>query len=120
MMVYNLSMLIITVASYSGWTGVRDYTISFRSETLFRTLASPMVKRCLFTIETGFTGILSKFIRGNVEEDYVSLCERGALPLIVRPKGDDWEVVGNCYIHGRMKEEPYESVRKDMETMWFV
>ena len=118
--VYDISMLIITVASYSGWTGVIDYMISFRPETLFGTLASPMIKRCLFTTEAGFTGIGPKFIRGIVEGDYVALCEGGALPLIVRPKEDDWEVVGDCYIHGRMNEELYESVRKDMETLWFV
>ena len=119
-MVQFVTVLICTIASYFGWTGVIDYMINFTPETLFRTLASPMLNRCLFTTEAGFTGLGPKLIKGDVDEDYVALCEGASLPLIVRPKGDDWEVIGDCYVHGWMNGELYEIVRKDMKTMWFV
>ena len=117
--VHYIIMLICTIASYFGWIAVIDYMVYFTPETTFRTLASPLLNRCLFRTEAGFIGLGPRLIRGDVDEDYVALCEGGALPLIVRRKGDDWEVIGDCYVHGWMNGELYEIAKKDMKTMWF-
>jgi hypothetical protein len=40
--------------------------------------------------------------------DYVALFEGGKVPLVVRPSGDAWELVGDCYVHGIMKGEAWK------------
>ena len=40
------------------------------------------------------------------------------MPLIVRKRGLEWELVGDAYIHGMMQGE--EWVEEDCEGMWFV
>ena len=107
------------VASKFGWNGVINSIINFAPEKpLFREIATPMLDRRLFRTQEGFIGLGPKLMRE--DEDYVALCEGGALPLVVRPKGDDWEVVGDCYIHGITRGEAYELVKDEVKTMWFV
>jgi len=35
-------------------------------------------------------------------DDLVLLCRGGRLPIVLRRKGDAWEFIGDCYIHGLM------------------
>lgn len=109
---------ICSVAVKLGWKGVANSIINFTPDTIFRSMATPMLNRRLFRTQEGFIGLGPKLMRE--DEDYVALCEGGALPLIVRPKGDDWEVVGDCYIHGIMRGEAYELLKDQFKTMWFV
>jgi hypothetical protein len=41
----------------------------------------------------------------------VSLVRGGKAPLVLRPVGDSWEVIGDCYVHGIMNGEAFNEAR---------
>ncbi|KAJ4362571.1 hypothetical protein N0V83_010665 [Neocucurbitaria cava] len=50
--------------------------------------------------------------------DCVVLCKRGGSPLIMRPNGGSWELVGDSYVHGMMSGEVFEEEK--CRTMWLA
>ncbi|KAI9854714.1 MAG: hypothetical protein M1813_000897 [Trichoglossum hirsutum] len=40
--------------------------------------------------------------------DRVVLVKGSAVPLIIRAAGDDWQLVGGCYVHGIMQGKAFE------------
>ena len=115
--VYYIIDCICSVASFFGWQRVVDFFM-ITPDTWFRTLAAPMLNRRMILTENRLIGLAPKLTRE--DEDYVALCEGDTLPIIVRPKGSDWEFVGDCYIHGLMNGEAYDLVKHEFKTMWFV
>ena len=113
---------ICVVASFFGFQRVVDFFVNFTPETLFPMKASPRQNRRMILTQHRCIGLAPKLTRE--DGDYVALCEGGALPLIVRPKGDDWELVGDAYIHGMMTGEIYDRLKHELkhefQTMWFV
>lgn len=48
--------------------------------------------------------------------DRIILAKGGKLPLVLRPKGKHWELIGDCYIHGYMDGSRWEvEVEKGVE-----
>ena len=45
--------------------------------------------------------------------DTVALCKGAKLPLIIRPKGRDWEFIGDYYVHGVMDGILWEMLEGD-------
>ncbi|KAI4284671.1 MAG: hypothetical protein L6R38_001249 [Xanthoria sp. 2 TBL-2021] len=95
-----------------------------RPKTLWPSLQSPMLHRRIFTTKTGLLGLGPKLM--GQDGDLITLFKGGALPLIVRPKGhnddgtEEYELIGDCYIHGIMEGELYESFKGKFKTMWLV
>jgi hypothetical protein len=48
--------------------------------------------------------------------DKVGLFKGGKVPLIIRPKDDCWELVGDSYIHGMMFGELFNE--NNCQTIW--
>ncbi|KAK4635343.1 hypothetical protein CLAFUW4_02323 [Fulvia fulva] len=48
---------------------------------------------------------------GAREGDLVALLEGGDVPFIIREYGEQWLIVGECYVHGIMNGEAYDAAR---------
>ena len=48
--------------------------------------------------------------------DSIVLLKGGRLPFVVRKEGENWAVLGSCYIHGIMSGERFDEKR--CRTMW--
>ncbi|CAF9925249.1 MAG: hypothetical protein HETSPECPRED_005786 [Heterodermia speciosa] len=118
MIIYGMS-LAGGIVWFLGWMGVFNYMLNFSPQTLFKNIAWPVTNRSLFKTESGYIGIGPKLIRRGLDGDHIAFCEGGGLPLIVRPSGDEWEIIGDCYVYGWMKGEFYEMLKDDMKMMWF-
>jgi hypothetical protein len=40
--------------------------------------------------------------------DYIALVKGGRVPLVLRPKGNDWELIGDAYVHGIIYGEVFK------------
>ncbi len=77
------------------------------------------MKRCdqrrMFRTKTGLIGIAPE----NAQcRDSVALLKGGALPFVLRAKDGDWELVGDCYVHGTMDGEAFDEEK--CKEMWLV
>ena len=77
------------------------------------------LKRCdqrrMFRTKTGYIGIAPQ----NAEcRDSIALLKGGALPFVLRAKGGDWELIGDCYVHGTMNGEAFDEEK--CTEMWIV
>lgn len=50
--------------------------------------------------------------------DRVVLMKGLRTPVVVRPRGDGWELVGDCYIHGMMQGELFRG--GECRLVWLV
>jgi hypothetical protein len=50
--------------------------------------------------------------------DSVAISKGGRTPLILRPRGEHWELIGDSYMHGMMNGELYDEKR--CELIWLV
>jgi hypothetical protein len=48
--------------------------------------------------------------------DRIVLCKGGRLPLVLRKKGQNWELVGDCYVAGMAKGEKWDETK--CKPMW--
>jgi hypothetical protein len=67
--------------------------------TGFPQLATHMSYRRMIKTDNGLFGLAGPL---TVPGDTIVLCSGGKLPLVLRPNGEDWKLVGECYIHGIM------------------
>jgi len=71
--------------------------------------------RRMFKTRDGYIGLGPS---GMKEGDRIALFKGGKLPLVVRPVGEDLELVGDCYVHGIMFGERFRE--EECELIWFV
>ena len=69
--------IVCVVAFNFGLTGFAKSIINFTPNTVFRSIATPMLNRRLFRTNEGFIGLDPKLMKEG--EDYIALCEGGAL-----------------------------------------
>lgn len=67
-------------------------------------LGQAMYHRRLFTTCNGYIGIGSRTLRPG---DRICVLLGCVVPLIVRPRGNHYELIGECYIHGMMNGETF-------------
>ena len=109
-----LMMCLCMIAQYMNWPRLINFVL-FNPETAFVSLAIAVQDRKMMRSEKGYIGVVQRRTR---DDDYIALCKGGKVPLIVRKRGLEWELVGDAYIHGMMQGE--EWVEEDCEGMWFV
>ncbi|PCD41064.1 hypothetical protein AU210_003623 [Fusarium oxysporum f. sp. radicis-cucumerinum] len=66
---------------------------------VFPKLASLIVRRRVIGTDQGLIGLAPA---QTLPGDIIVLCRGGKLPLILRPSGERWQLVGDAYIHGLM------------------
>ncbi|MCJ1360121.1 MAG: hypothetical protein MMC33_010124 [Icmadophila ericetorum] len=84
-------------------------------ESIFLTLCSPVKNRRIVLTDHRMIGLVPGSAQ---DDDFIALFKGGRLPLVVRPKDGDWELVGDCYMHGIMAGQIWDE--KLCQEMWFV
>ena len=102
------------IAQYMNWPRLINFVL-FNPETAFVSLAIVVQDREMMRSEKGYIGVVRRRTR---DDDYIALCRGRKVPLIVRKRGLEWELVGDAYIHGMMQGE--EWMEEDCEGMRFV
>ncbi|KAJ9656036.1 hypothetical protein H2201_008662 [Coniosporium apollinis] len=74
-------------------------------DNTFARLATHWAYRRLMRTDEGLIGLAPSLTQPG---DVVALCQGGKLPLILRRKGKDWELIGDCYVHGLMDGKLWE------------
>lgn len=68
----------------------------------FRTLTGNVTNRRIARTMNGYAGLVPRIAQ---EGDYVVLLKGGKLPFILRPRGKEWELIGDAYVHGMARGE---------------
>jgi hypothetical protein len=71
--------------------------------------------RRLFKTTKGYIGIGPRSLE---KGDAVTLFKGGMVPLVIRSRGDKWELIGDCYVHGIMHGEKYSAQR--CSVLWIA
>jgi hypothetical protein len=93
----------------------------FEENDLVRKYYDAVVNACsmhrLFVTKEGYIGLGPSSMRC---DDVVAILFGGKVPLVLRKEGRQWNLVGECYLHGVMSGEAIEAWRvKDFESIWF-
>ncbi|MCJ1360241.1 MAG: hypothetical protein MMC33_010244 [Icmadophila ericetorum] len=75
-----------------------DKVINFRYRIMFLT------QRRICKTEKGYIGVVPRMAQ---KGDFVGLFKGGAVPLLLRTEGSNWQLVGDAYIHGIMNGEAF-------------
>jgi hypothetical protein len=86
-----------------------------RSHEPFNEMIQCVAQRKLFRTMKGFVGLAPELAK---KGDSVALFKGGRLPLIIRQQGENWIIVGDCYVHGMMDGEVFNVER--CGTMWIA
>ncbi|MCJ1262130.1 hypothetical protein MMC22_002000 [Lobaria immixta] len=81
-----------------------DNTNGFRFE---RRIQSTMSGRRLITSEKGYLGIANESV---CQGDYICIFLGGRMPVVLRPIGDTYRFIGECYIHGIMFGQAWDTL----------
>jgi hypothetical protein len=73
------------------------------------------IQRRIFRTKKGYIGLAPEFAQ---EGDRIGLFKGGAVPLVMRPDGGRWKLVGDSYVHGIMTGEAFKE--GECKTMWIV
>lgn len=118
------------VVGYStGPSGFLDcsatWTVYCIASAVFKTLWKPAITslasiqrtfgRRMFTTSQTYIGLGPKRMRSG---DCLALLEGGQVPYILRRKGQEYELIGECYVHGIMEGERFDKSR--CEQIWLV
>lgn len=110
----QIQAYICIIAQYFNWTRLIDW-IMFTPENTFLALCSGVHNRRMARTDQGMIGLVPSMAK---DDDFIALFKGGKLPLVVRPKDGDWEVIGDCYMHGMMEGFAWQEER--CHEMWFV
>lgn len=84
--------------------GIPNPEIGFRAST------ERLINRKAMATRDGYVGLAPLIAEVG---DVIALAEGGKLPLLLRKKGDDWEFIGDCYVHGYMRGERWEKAMQE-------
>jgi hypothetical protein len=74
--------------------------------------------RTIFTTNKGYIGVGPKFL---LIGDLVCVLSGGRVPFILRRKGDIFQLIGECYVHGIMSGQALELIRGSRkETIFYI
>lgn len=71
--------------------------------------------RRLIRTKGGYLGLVPKTAEIG---DVIAICQGGRVPLTLRPHGENFQLVGDAYVHGMMRGERYEESK--CKLMWLV
>lgn len=77
----------------------------FQLDTIALDQFTRMLFRSMFLTEGGYIGVAPPQAR---EGDTVFFVKGSRVPLILRPRGDRWELIGDAYVHGVMQGEAFK------------
>lgn len=92
-------IVVVVIGHFLRSIGIPNPQMGYRSLT-----TSLVNRRALVTLK-GYVGLVPKIAEVG---DYIVLAKGGRMPLVLRPKGKDWEFIGDCYIHGIMNGELWD------------
>jgi hypothetical protein len=69
-------------------------------------------QRRMFRSKKGYIGLAPQFAQ---EGDQIRLFKGDAIPLVVRPEGERWRLVGDSYVYGIMNGEAFKE--EDLQRM---
>lgn len=107
-------MFVLWVAHIMKWPALTKM-VMLEPQVAFKHVATPMAYRRMIRTEKGYIGLAPRLAKPG---DWIALCKGGRLPLVVRPKDEDWELIGDAYIHGLVNGEQFD--KEDCKPMWFV
>ena len=81
------------------------------SMSIYSTNSLCMCRRMMRT-RKGYIGLAPGLAN---KGDRVALFKGSSVPLVIRQKGMDWELIGDCYVHGIMRGEAFRE--EECETM---
>jgi hypothetical protein len=96
--------------TYLVSTGASASSTSFIARTNIHT-----GNRAMFRTNRGIVGMTPD---GSRIGDSVAIFEGGSVPFVIRPMGENWVVVGACYVHGCMQGQAFSPGRS--KTMVLV
>jgi len=70
-----------------------------------------------FITKNGHVGLGSTDLQ---EGDMVAMLHGGKVPSVLRPKGDQYLLIGACYVHGRMQGEAFEMKSSTVERTFVI
>jgi hypothetical protein len=68
-------------------------------------LRRTIIGRRIVRLDNGYIGMVPWLVR---RKDVIMLIKGGRVPLALRPRGNNYELLGDCYIHGIMKGEAFD------------
>ena len=71
--------------------------------------------RCMMRTKKGYLGLAPAVTQLG---DRISLLKGLKAPVVLRPKGEAWELVGECYIHGIMNGEAFDP--DECRALWLA
>ena len=88
--------------SKARWDSTSGRLISERYSKIASAIFNAIQLRRLATSETGYMGLVSHQAQIG---DVIYMLWGGSVPYLLRPKGDGFWIVGECYVHGLMDGE---------------
>lgn len=61
----------------------------------------------------GYIGLTPRYTQSG---DWIAIFKGGKMPLVIRPGGRNWQLIGESYVHGIMKGEVWDEEK--CETLW--
>lgn len=92
---------------------LRKYLEVSPTDGLFHKMMTNTAYRRMIRSDSGLIGLAPPLTQ---PEDMIVLCKGGKLPLILRPRGSDWELIGDCYIHGIMDGKLWDMLEGNCEA----
>jgi hypothetical protein len=84
-------------------------------ESVVLSASRPAVNRRMARTESRYLGLVPGQAR---KGDKIALMRGGATPIVIRKFGNDWQVLGDAYLHGVMMGEAFDESK--CEPLWFV
>lgn len=84
-------------------------------EMAFRTKVAGMINRQAMKTSQRSVGMVPGIAK---VDNVIVLLKGGRLPFVVRQRGEEWELIGDCYVHGITNGEAWEENK--CEKMWLV
>jgi hypothetical protein len=78
-------------------------------------MRSAIVHRRFMRTKRGLIGLVPELAEAG---DCIGVFEGGKVPLVLRPKGVDWELIGDSYVHGIIAGEAF--VQENCKGFWLV
>lgn len=102
-------MLVALVGHILRLFGIENLELAFRSKV------AGMTNRRAMKTSKRYVGMVPGIAEAG---DYIVLLNGGELPFVIRQQGPEWELIGNCYVHGITSGEAWDEEK--CESMWLV